>query len=62
MTRVRRSLLMSSAESYLTVMLQIGSTVIIARLLTPEQIGVFAIAAVFASLASSFRDFGVAST
>jgi len=53
---------MSSAESYLTVILQIGSTVIIARLLTPEQIGVFAIAAVFASLASSFRDFGVAST
>ncbi|MCZ8111340.1 MAG: lipopolysaccharide biosynthesis protein [Betaproteobacteria bacterium] len=51
---------MSSAESYLTVILQIGSTVIIARLLTPEQIGVFAIAAVFASLASSFRDFGVA--
>lgn len=60
MTRVRRSLLISGAESYINVLLQIGSTVIIARLLTPEQIGVFAIAAVFASLASSFRDFGVA--
>ncbi len=33
---------------------------IISRLLTPAETGVFAVAAVFASLASTFRDFGVA--
>lgn len=33
---------------------------IISRLLTPEEAGVFAVAAVFAAFASTFRDFGVA--
>ena len=33
---------------------------IISRLLTPAETGVFTVAAVFASLASTFRDFGVA--
>ena len=31
-----------------------------ARLLTPEETGVFAVAAIFAAFASTFRDFGVA--
>ena len=33
---------------------------VISRLLTPVETGVFAVAAVFASVASTFRDFGVA--
>ncbi len=60
MTSVRKSLGISALDSYLTIVLQIASTVILARILTPEQIGIFAVAAVFASLASTFRDFGVA--
>lgn len=60
MSAVRKSLLLSLADSYLGIALQLASTVIIARLLTPEELGVFAVAAVFASLASTFRDFGVA--
>ncbi len=60
MTGVRKSLLLSVADSYLGVVLQLASTVIISRLLTPAEVGVFAIAAVFAALASTFRDFGVA--
>lgn len=32
---------------------------IISRLLTPEETGIFAVAAVFAAVASTFRDFGV---
>lgn len=40
--------------------LQIVSTMVIARVLKPAEIGVFAIAAVFSGLASMFRDFGVA--
>lgn len=48
------------ADSYLALVLQLASTVIIARVLTPKEIGIFAVAAVFSSLASMFRDFGVA--
>lgn len=40
--------------------MQLISTIIIARLLTPAETGIFAVAAVFAALASTFRDFGVA--
>jgi O-antigen/teichoic acid export membrane protein len=57
---VRRSIAFSALDSYLALVLQIASTVIVARILTPEQTGIFAVAAVFASLASTFRDFGVA--
>jgi O-antigen/teichoic acid export membrane protein len=57
---VRRSLLLSLADSYLGVVLQLASTVIVSRLLTASEVGIFAIAAVFAALASTFRDFGVA--
>ena len=57
---VRRSLAYSAADSYLSVLLQLAGTVIIARLLTPTETGVFAVAAVFAALAGTFRDFGVA--
>lgn len=57
---VRKSLAFSALDSYLGLVLQVVSTAIIARILTPEQTGVFAVAAVFAALASTFRDFGVA--
>lgn len=60
MTAVRKSLAISALDSYLGLVLQIAGTVIMARLLTPTEVGVFAVAAVFASLASTFRDFGVA--
>ncbi len=42
------------------MVLQVASTMVISRLLTPAEVGVFAIAAVFSGLASMFRDFGVA--
>lgn len=60
MSGVRKSLIYSAMDSYAGLALQLLSTVVIAGLLTPEQIGVFAVAAVFAALASTFRDFGVA--
>lgn len=59
MTQVRRSLAYTALDSYAAVVMQIISTAIIARILTPAETGVFAVAAVFASLASNFRDFGV---
>lgn len=60
MTTIRRSLAFSLADSYLGVLLQLGSTLIISRILTPTEIGIFAVAAVISALASTFRDFGVA--
>ena len=60
MSKIRKSLAYSMADSYLSLPLQIVGTMIMARLLTPVETGVFAVAAVFASLASTFRDFGVA--
>ena len=60
MSTVRRSLAYSLADSYLGVLLQLASTLIISRILTPTEIGIFAVAAVIAALASTFRDFGVA--
>lgn len=59
MGSVRKSLALSAIDSYLAMVLQIGSTVILARILTPEQTGIFAVAVVFSLLASTFRDFGV---
>ncbi len=60
MNPVRSSLLLSAANSYVGLLLQIAATAVIARILTPREAGVFAVASVFAALASTFRDFGVA--
>jgi O-antigen/teichoic acid export membrane protein len=60
LSEVRRSLWLSLADSYLAIVLQLASTIIIARLLTPKEVGIFAIAAVVAALANMFRDFGFA--
>ncbi len=60
MTTVRRSLAYSAADSYVSAVVYLASTVVISRLLSPEQIGVFAVAAAFAAIASTLRDFGVA--
>lgn len=59
MSSIRRSLLLQLADNYIGVLLQLGSTLIIARLLTPSEIGIFAVAAVLSALAGQFRDFGL---
>lgn len=60
MTGIRHSLLYSMADTYVGLPLQLIGTMVMARLLTPAETGVFAVAAIFASFASTFRDFGVA--
>lgn len=59
MKSIRHSLALSAASSYITFAFQIMTTVVIARLLTPEQIGTFAVAAVFTALVGAFRNFGI---
>lgn len=60
MTAVRRSLIYSLSENYLGVLLQLLGTLIVSRLLTPSDIGIFSVAAVLSGLATTFRDFGIA--
>ena len=60
MSGVRQSLGLTLADSYFGVALQLISTMIISRVLTPKEIGIYAVAAVFSGLASMFRDFGIA--
>lgn len=59
MTEVRRSLVWSAALSYIGICMQLASTVVLSRVLTPGQVGVFAIASVFTALAVNLRDFGI---
>lgn len=60
MAELRRSLALSAAGSYVALVLQVASTVVLSRILTPAEVGVFAVAAVFSTLATTFRDFGIA--
>lgn len=60
MSKVRNSLLLSLAESYSAMAIQVVSMVIVARILTPRDIGIFSVAAAFVAIASVIRDFSVA--
>jgi len=60
MASVRRSIAWSSAQSYVGVALQLVSTMVLSRVLTPAEVGTFAVAMVFMALAVNFRDFGIA--
>lgn len=60
MGSIRKSLVYSLADNYLGMALQLAVSLVIARLLTPTELGIFSVAAVFAALAATFRDFGVA--
>lgn len=55
----RRSFAMSFAEKYALLTLNTGGTMVLARLLTPAEVGLYAIGAVLAGLAQVLRDFGV---
>jgi O-antigen/teichoic acid export membrane protein len=59
MGSARRSLLVSFAERYTALVLGTLGTMLIARMLTPAEIGVFSIGAVLVGLAQVLRDFGV---
>jgi O-antigen/teichoic acid export membrane protein len=56
---VRRSLFYVFSQSYFQLGLQFVASLIIARLLTPREIGVFSVSMVLITLVNTFRDFGV---
>ena len=61
MSGVRRALAFSIGERYLMIVIALGSNMIIARLLTPEAIGIYSVSLAIIGIAQVLRDFGVAS-
>ena len=59
MNSTRRSLLFSFAEKYTSLLLATAASMLVARMLTPADIGIYAIGAVLAGLAQVLRDFGI---
>lgn len=56
---MRRALLWSLAERYCSAVLALGVSMLVARLLTPAQVGIYSLCAATMLLASVLRDFGV---
>lgn len=61
MNTVRQSLFVSVVERYLLLGLNLASFIILARLLTPAEIGLYSVAAAVIGLAQVLRDFGISS-
>ncbi|MBG6221044.1 MULTISPECIES: lipopolysaccharide biosynthesis protein [unclassified Janthinobacterium] len=59
MSTTRASFSFSFAERYTALLLGIIASMVLARLLTPAEVGVYALAAVLVALAQVVRDFGV---
>jgi O-antigen/teichoic acid export membrane protein len=58
MSSTHRALLFSFLDRYSALLLSIASSMAIARLLTPAEIGVYSVTMVFIMFISSMRDFG----
>ena len=59
MSSIRKSLFLSFLDKYSALLINIGAGLLLARILTPYDIGVYSIAASLYGLASSLRDFGI---
>lgn len=59
MVNLRRSLVITFLSSSGATLLQFVASIVLARLLSPQEIGVFSITVVFVNIAHIFRDFGV---
>ena len=59
MSATRHSFLFSFAEKYTVLLLGIIATMVLSRLLTPAEVGVYSLGAVLVALAQVVRDFGV---
>jgi O-antigen/teichoic acid export membrane protein len=55
---IRRSIAFSVVDRYASIAIGLMTTIILARLLTPEDFGLFSIAISFVAFAQIFRDFG----
>ena len=60
MNSTTKALTLSFLERYTALILGIGSTMVLARILTPGETGLFSIGVALTTLIAQFRDFGVA--
>jgi O-antigen/teichoic acid export membrane protein len=58
MTSIRQSLLFSFGQKYALAAMNLLTTVVLARLLTPSEIGVFMVGMALMSMTDALRDFG----
>lgn len=55
----RKALIWSFAERYASLVVTVASTMILARILTPTDVGIFSLCAAVSTVAGILRDFGV---
>lgn len=58
-TSVRKALAFSLLERYLLIVLALVSSIILARLLSPEEIGIYSVSLAVIGIAQVLRDFGI---
>jgi len=58
MSQVRKAVIFSSFTRYSTMLISLVSTMVVARLLTPKEIGTFAVASAIVMIISEFRILG----
>jgi len=61
MKGVRAGLLISISERYLLAAVALASSILVARILTPEEIGIYSVSVAVIALAQVLRDFGIGS-
>ncbi|HQU87696.1 MAG: oligosaccharide flippase family protein [Zoogloeaceae bacterium] len=61
MSGIRLSLLISLSESYLLAAIALASSMLVARILTPEEIGIYSVSVAVLAVAQVLRDFGIGS-
>ena len=59
MASIRSSVLVSLAQKNATLLITLISTVVMARLLTPKEFGIFGVAYAIVGLSASIREFGI---
>lgn len=59
MTSVRRALVFSIGERYILIALSLLGGILIARILTPEEIGIYSVSLAVVGLTQVLRDFGI---
>jgi lipopolysaccharide exporter len=59
MTSVRRAVIFSFIERYVFIVLTLAGSMIVARLLAPEEIGIYSVSLAVIGIAQVVRDFGI---
>lgn len=59
MSIIRRGLFVSLGERYVIIAIQLAGMILLARLLTPEEIGIYSVNVAIIGIAQVMRDFGI---